>query len=88
MRTTDSHLDATSRRLLREIDELQRLEVEKRRTARASDEFHELAAKVDNAARRVFDTAGAELIEAREDSPRQDEQDENHPGDWTDASRN
>lgn len=88
MRTTDTHLDATSRRLLSEIDELQRLEVQKRRTARSSDEFHDLAAKVDNAARHVFDTAGAELIEAREDSPLPDERDEHHPGDWTEASRN
>ena len=88
MGTTDDALDATSRRLLNEIDELKRLELEKRHTARSSDEFHELAAKVDGAARAVFDSASAELIDARDDSPLEDERDEQHPGDWTEGSRN
>ena len=88
MATTDDQLDATSRRLLNEIDELKRLELQKRRTARSSDEFHDLAAQVDNVARHVFDSAGAELIEARDDSPLQVERDEQHPGDWTEGSRN
>lgn len=88
MGTTDDELDATSRRLLNEIDELKRLEVEKRHTARSSDEFHDLAAKVDNAARHVFDSAAAELIEARDDSPLTDERDEQHPGDWTEGPHN
>ena len=86
MATTDDGLDATSRRLLNEVDELKRLELEKRRTARSSDEFHDLAAQVDNAARHVFDSAGAELIEGRYDSPLQDERDEQHPGDWTEGA--
>jgi hypothetical protein len=85
MRKTDKGLDATSRRLLDEIDELQRLELEKRQTTRSTDDFHDLAAKVDKAARRVFDSAGAELIEGREDSPLQDERYEHHPGDWTEG---
>jgi hypothetical protein len=88
MGTTDDELDATSRRLLNEIDELKRLELEKRHTARSSDEFHDLAAKVDSAARHVFDSTGAELIEGREDSPLPGERDEDHPGDWTEGSRN
>ena len=88
MRTTDDGLDATSRRLLNEIDELKKLELEKRRTARSSDEFHDLAAKVDNAARHVFDTTGAQLIEGEQDSPIPEERDEQHPGDWTEGSRN
>jgi hypothetical protein len=88
MGTTDDELDATSRRLLNEIDELKRLELEKRHTARSSDEFHDLAAKVDNAARHVFDSTGAELIEARDDSPIEAEREEQHPGDWTEGSRN
>ena len=88
MGTTDEELDATSRRLLNEIDDLKRLEREKRQTARSSDEFHDLAAKVEGAARHVFDSASAELIDARDDSPLQDERDEQHPGDWTEASRN
>jgi len=87
MATTDDGLDATSRRLLNEIDELKRLELKKRHTPRSSDEFHELASKVDDAARHVFDTAGSELIEGREESPLQDERDEQHPGDWTEGSR-
>jgi hypothetical protein len=87
MATTDDGLDATSRRLLNEVDELKRLELKKRHTARSSPEFHDLAAKVDNAARHVFDSTGAELIEARDDSPLQAERDEQHPGDWTEGSR-
>jgi hypothetical protein len=88
MGTTDDELDATSRRLLNDIDELKRLEREKRHTARSSDEFHDLASKVDNAARHVFDSAASELIEARDDSPLQDERDEQHPGDWTEGPHN
>ena len=88
MSATDDGLDATSRRLLNEIDELKRLELEKRHTARSSDEFHDLAAKVEGAARHVFDSASAELIDAGDDSPLQDERDEQHPGDWTEGSRN
>jgi len=88
MTTTDDGLDATSRGLLNEIDELKRLELEKRRTARSSEEFHDLAAKVDDAARHVFDTTGAQLIEGEQDSPIPNERDEQHPGDWTEGSRN
>jgi hypothetical protein len=88
MTTTDDGLDATSRRLLNEVDELKRLELEKRQTARSSPEFHDLAEKVDDAARHVFDSASAELIDARDDSPLQEERDEQHPGDWTEGSRN
>ena len=87
MATTDDELDATSRRLLREIDELKRLEIEKRHTARSTQEFHDLAEKVDDAARHVFDTTGAQLIEGRTDSPLEAERDEQHPGDWTDPTR-
>ena len=88
MHKTDDGLDASSLRLLGEIDELKRLELEKRQTARSTDEFHDLAAKVDDAARHVFDSAGAELIDGDNDSPLPAEQDEQHPGDWTEASRN
>jgi hypothetical protein len=88
MGATDDELDATSRRLLKDVDELKRLEVEKRHTARSSDEFHDLAEEIEIAARHVFDSAGGELIEGRQDSPRQDERDEQHPGDWAEGSRN
>ena len=87
MAATDDQLDATSRRLLNEIDELRRLEVAKRRTARSSEDFHDLAAEVDNAARHVFDTASAQLITGVDDSPIEAERDEQHPGDWTDVAR-
>jgi uncharacterized protein YbjT (DUF2867 family) len=87
MGATDDELDATSRRLLNEIDELKRLELEKRQTARGSDEFQDLAARIDKAARHIFDSAGTQLVEGRQDSPLQDERDEQHPGDWTEGSR-
>lgn len=87
MGATDDGLDATSRRLLNEIDELKRLELEKRQTARGSDEFQDLAARIEEAARHVFDSAAAELDEGRDDSPLQHERDEQHPGDWTEGSR-
>ena len=88
MTATDDGLDATSRRLLNEIDELKKLELEKRHTARSSDEFHELASKVETTARHVFDSAGRQADEGEEDSPIPDERDEQHPGDWTEGSRN
>jgi hypothetical protein len=87
MGATDDELDATSRRLLNEIDELKRLELEKRQTARGSDEFQDLAARIEKAARHIFDSAGTQLVEGRQDSPLQDERDEQHPGDWTGGSR-
>jgi hypothetical protein len=42
-----------SRRLLNQIDELRRLELERHRAASGSDEFNDLAAKVERAARDV-----------------------------------
>jgi hypothetical protein len=87
MGATDDELDATSRRLLDQIDELKRLELEKRRTARDSDEFDDLAAKIEKAARDVFDSAVAERNEGEDESPLRDERDEQHPGDWTEGSR-
>ena len=86
MGQTDDQLDATSRRLLNEIEELRRLELKKRRTARSSDEFHELAGQVDNAARHAFETASTQLIEGDEESPIESERQEQRPGDWTDGS--
>jgi hypothetical protein len=86
MSTTDEGLDATSRRLLDEVEELRRLELQKRQTARSSPEFHDLASKVDDAARHVFDTTGAQLIDGQADSPLPSEREEQLPGDWTDGS--
>ena len=88
MGTTDDELDATSRRMLNEIDELKKLEREKRHTARSSEEFHELASKIETTARQVFDSARQEADEGNQESPIADERDEQHPGDWTEGSRN
>jgi hypothetical protein len=85
MRKTDHQLDSTSRRLLDEIEQLRALELEKRQAARSSDEFHELAQRVDEAARHVFDTASTQLIDGEHDSPLPSEQVEQRPGDWTDG---
>ena len=56
----DDGLDAISRQLLRQIDELKRLELERHRVPRDSDEFNDLTAKVERAARDVLDTAALE----------------------------
>ena len=88
MRSTDDQLDARSRDLLTEIDELKRLEQAKRRSGRSSDEFHELADAVDAKARHVFNVAQVESTEGEQDSPIASEQAERHPGDWTEGSRN
>ena len=88
MGASDDELDATSRRLLNQIDELKRLELEKRRSARDSDDFRDLAAKVEKTARDVFDATVLKRSEGEDDSPIDAEQDEQHPGDWTEGSRN
>lgn len=88
MGTTDDGLDPTSRRLLNEIDELKKLELEKRYAPRDSPEFNELASKVEKVARHVFDAAGQQADEGDQESPIQEERDERHPGDWTEGSRN
>jgi hypothetical protein len=85
MATTDDMLDAASRRLLDEVEEVRQLELKKRETPRGSPEFHELASKVDDAARHVFETASTQLIDGVDDSPRPNERAEQHPGDWTDG---
>ena len=69
MGTTDDELDDLSRRLLNQIDELKRLELDKRRAARDSNEFSDLAAKVERAARDVFDTTALQRSEGEEDNP-------------------
>ena len=53
----DDGLDATSRKLLNQIDELKRLELERHRVARDSHEFNDLAAQVERLSRDVFATA-------------------------------
>ena len=85
---TDDKLDATSRKILSEIDDMRRMELEKRQTARSSDEFHELAAKVEEASRHIFAHAKQELSQGKDDSPIEAERDEQHPGDWTEGRRN
>ena len=53
----DDGLDAISRKLLNQIDELKRLELEWHRAPRDSDEFNDLASKVERLSRDVFATA-------------------------------
>jgi hypothetical protein len=86
--STDDGHDATSRRLLNEIDDLTRLEQEKRHTARSSEPFHELAEAVNAHARHVFEVARDELRGGAHDSPIPAEREEQHPGDWTEGNRN
>ncbi len=88
MGASDDGVDAKSRKLLNEIDELKRLELEMRRTGRDSDEFNDLAAKVESAARNVFDAVALERSEGEDDSAIEAGRDEEHPGDWTEGSRN
>jgi hypothetical protein len=83
---TDDQLDATSRALLRKVDDLRETEKRKRETARSSREFHGLAERAEAISREVFATAQAERVEGREDSPIPAERDEQYPGDWTDEA--
>jgi hypothetical protein len=85
MGATDDGLDRISRLLLDEIDEMKRLEREKRQTGRSTDEFHELASKVDETAIHVVKLAREELTEGEEDSSIASERDEQHPGDWSEG---
>jgi hypothetical protein len=87
MGISDDELDTTSRQLLHEIDEMKRLELDKRYEPRSTDEFHELAGKVEQRARHVFDLAHDERAGADRDSPIAAERDEQHPGDWTEGAR-
>ena len=83
MALPDDSLDATSRQLLSEVDEIKRLELEKRYEPRGTDEFHELAGQVEQRARHVLELAQGERTGADEDSPVAAERQEHHAGDWT-----
>ena len=82
--TDDAHLDATSRQLLAQLDDIKRLEQEKRAEARSSDEFHDLAEEITDRARGVWAIAEHEEASGSEDSPLPEERDEMYPGDWSD----
>ena len=79
----DATLDKVSKQILSDLEELRRLEVRKRRTARSTPEFHELAEEVERAARHVWEHAAIEQHIAQEDSPLPEERAEQEPGDWT-----
>ena len=81
--TDDSTLDAASRQILADLEDVKRLEESKRRMARSTPEFHETADAVEEAARRVFEHAHSETVMAEEDSPIPAERLEQVPGDWT-----
>lgn len=81
--TDDRQLDKVSRQILADLDEVKGLERQKRRTARSSPEFHELAGQVERAARHVWEHAQMEEHLASVDSPVPEERAEQEPGDWT-----
>jgi len=85
MAATDSDVDDVSRRLLTHVDEVKRLESEKREHARSSDEFHALADEVEQKAREVFQLADTERDLGDEDSPIPEERAETTPRDWSDG---
>jgi len=85
MAATDSDVDEVSRRLLTRVDEVKRLESEKREHARSSDEFHELAGEVEQKARDVFRIAETESDLGAEDSPIPAERAETTDRDWSDG---
>jgi hypothetical protein len=81
--TDDESLDRISRHILADIDEMRRLEREKRETARSTPEFHALSDQVERAALHVHRHATQERLAGDHDSPDPYERAEQHPGDWT-----
>jgi hypothetical protein len=81
----DQEVDAVSRRLLDSAREVQRLEQQKRGTARSTEEFHDLADKIADKAHDVFALADAEEQMGGPDSPDPAERAEQEPGDWADS---
>jgi hypothetical protein len=64
MATSDAdlrdELDEDSKRLLRSVDEIRRLEKEKRTVPMSTPRFHELAKAVESASKDVFDQSRVE----------------------------
>ena len=81
---TDQDLNQMSRRLLDAVGDVQKLELRKRRTARSTPEFHELADEIEHKTRNVFSVAVEQRAMGEEDSPIPEERAEQYPGDWTD----
>lgn len=82
--TEDAQLDATSRQLLAQLDDIKRLEHQKRAAARSTEQFHELAEEISDKARGVWQLAEDEETSGSTDSPLPEERDETYPGDWSD----
>lgn len=82
--TDDAHLDDTSRQLLAQLDDIKRLEYEKRTQARSTEPFHDLAEEISDRARGVWELAEHEETAGSTDSPVPEERDEMYPGDWSD----
>ncbi len=80
---SDPELDEQSRRIIGAVDELKALEQAKRRTARSSDEFHQLAEAVEDKADEVWRFAENELRMGDKDSSRPVDHEATGPGDWT-----
>jgi hypothetical protein len=81
--TDDARLDATSRQLLTQLDDIKRLEQEKRGEARSTPAFHELAEEISDKARDVWHIAEHEEASGATDSPLPEEREEMYPGDWS-----
>jgi hypothetical protein len=87
MALPDDALDATSRQLLKELDEVKRLELDKRYEPRGTHEFSELAGQVEQRAKHVFELAHDQRLAGEGDSPVAADRQEHHAGDWTDGNR-
>jgi hypothetical protein len=86
-RETDAELATRSATFLDTMHEMRDLERQKRDSARSSDEFHELADRVEQKARETFELAKQQNVAGEEDSPIASEREEQYPGDWTRSQR-
>jgi hypothetical protein len=84
-RKTDAGLADQSDRFIEILHDLKALEDQKRQSARSSPEFHELAQRVEETSRLVFQQAELQRRDGEQDSPDARERAESYPGDWTDT---
>lgn len=86
-RETDAELAQRSANFLDTVKRMRELEGEKRRAARSSDEFHEMADAIEETARAAFRQAQEQNLIGQEDSPDPREREEQYEGDWTRSQR-
>jgi hypothetical protein len=85
---TDRELDRTSRELIEALDDVKVLESEKRHEPRSTERFHDLADRIADRSKDVYELARQEVVSGTDDSPKPAERDEQQPGDWTDRATN